>query len=64
MAAGGGWRVAMARAEGDVLVGPPMADWRRAREVARVLCAKTKLPMDELTQRMFSRVGQLAPKEA
>jgi hypothetical protein len=62
--AGGGWQVALARAEGDVLVGPPTADWRRAREVAQVLCAKTELPMDELTQRMFSRVGQLAPKEA
>ena len=54
---GAGWQVTLARAEGDVLLGKPLADWRAARELARLLCEKTALPLDELTQRLFSRVG-------
>ena len=57
----GGWQVALAHAGGDVLLGKPMADWRPARELARLVCARTELPLDELTERMFSRVGQYSP---
>jgi hypothetical protein len=51
-----GWQVALARADGDVLVGQPLADWHSALELARLLCETTALPLDELTQRLFSRV--------
>jgi hypothetical protein len=61
--AGGGWQVALARADGDVLIGAAMADWRPARELARLLCDRTELPLDELTQKMFSRVGQFTPAQ-
>jgi len=54
----GGWQVTLASAEGDVLLGAPLRDWQTARELARLICEKTELPLDELTQRMFSRVGQ------
>jgi hypothetical protein len=54
----GGWQVALARADGDVLVGVAQDDWRPARELAQLLCDKTELPFDELTEKMFSRVGQ------
>jgi hypothetical protein len=57
----GGWQVAVSRAEGDVLVGKPMADWRSARHLAQLLCEQTELPLDELTAKMFSRVGQYTP---
>jgi hypothetical protein len=57
----GGWQVALAHASGDVLLGQPMADWRPARELARLVCARADLPLDELTERMFSRVGQYSP---
>jgi hypothetical protein len=57
----GGWQVALAHAGGDVRLGKPMADWRPARELARLVCARTELPLDELTERMFSRVGQYSP---
>jgi hypothetical protein len=57
----GGWQVALARADGDVLVGTPLSDWRPARDLARLLCDKTELPLDELTEAMFSRVGQFTP---
>jgi len=56
----GGWQVALARADGDVLLGKPLADWQAARELARLVCEKADLPLDELTQRMFSRVGQFS----
>ncbi len=58
---GSGWQVAIAHASGDVPLGKPMADWRMARELARQLCARAELPLDELTEKMFSRVGQYAP---
>jgi hypothetical protein len=57
-----GWQVALSRAEGDMLVGAPMADWRNARELARLICERTELPLDETTERMFSRVGQFSPR--
>ena len=52
-----GWQVTLACAEGDVLLGKPLADWRAARELARLVCDKAALPLDDLTQRLFSRVG-------
>jgi len=51
-----GWQVALARGDGDVLLGPPLASWQSARELARQVCSATRLPMDELTERLFSRV--------
>jgi hypothetical protein len=57
-----GWQVALSRAEGDMLVGTPMRDWRTARELARILCERTELPLDETTEKMFSRVGQFSPR--
>jgi len=57
----GGWQVAFSRAEGDVLVGQPVADWRSARQLAQLLCETSELPPDELTEKMFSRVGQYTP---
>ncbi len=54
-----GWQVALARGDGDVLLGPPLPTWQRARDVAREVADKTSLPMDELTERLFSRVGRL-----
>ena len=58
---GAGWQVALAHAQGDLLVGKPLGDWRAARELARGLCAATELPLDELTEKLFSRVGQFTP---
>ena len=55
-----GWQVALAHAEGDVLLGKPFADWQTARDVARQVCDRSGLPLHELTERMFSRVGQYA----
>ena len=57
-----GWQVALSRSEGDMLVGAPMPDWRNARELARVLCERSGLPLDETTEKMFSRVGQFTPR--
>jgi hypothetical protein len=56
-----GWQVTLARSDGDVLLGNPLSDWQAARELARLVCQQTELPLDELTQRMFSRVGQYTP---
>ena len=56
-----GWQVALARADGDVLVGSASADWRTARELAQRVCERTQLPLDELTEKLFSRVGQYSP---
>lgn len=53
-----GWQVALARADGDLLVGKPLDDWQSARELARLVCERTALPLDELSERLFSRVGQ------
>jgi hypothetical protein len=56
-----GWQVALARPDGDVLVGSASPDWREARDLARQVCDKTELPLDELTEKLFSRVGQYSP---
>jgi hypothetical protein len=61
--AGTGWQVTLAHADGDVLVGKPLLDWRSARALAQQLCELTELPLDELTEKMFSRVGQFTPTE-
>jgi hypothetical protein len=53
-----GWQVTLRRDDGDVLVGKAMPDWRPARDLAQRLCEATQLPLDELTQRLFSQVGQ------
>ena len=57
----GGWQVALSRTEGDVLVGKPVSDWRSARQLAQLVCDRSELPLDELTEKMFSRVGQYTP---
>ena len=59
--AGAGWQVALARADGDVLLGKPMPDWQAARELAQQVCRTAELPLDELTEKLFSRVGQYTP---
>ena len=61
-AAASGWQVTLSTPDGDALLGKPLQDWRSAQELARLVCEQTNLPLDELTQRMFSRVGQLAPR--
>jgi hypothetical protein len=55
---GAGWQVALQRDDGDLLVGTALADWRVARDLAQQVCGATELPLDELTERLFSRVGQ------
>jgi hypothetical protein len=50
-----------ANPHGDVLVGKPQSDWRPARELARLVCEQAGLPLDELTEKLFSRVGQFSP---
>jgi hypothetical protein len=57
-----GWQVALHRDDGDVLVDKAMPDWRPARDLAQRLCDATQLPLDELTQRLFSQVGRYSPK--
>jgi hypothetical protein len=57
----GGWQVSLQRPDGDLLVGEPLADWRAARELAQRVCEATGLQLDELTQRLFSRVGSYTP---
>ena len=59
-----GWQVALSQVEGDVLVGKPMQDWRPAMDLAKLLVDKTGLPLDETTERMFSRVGQFSQPKA
>jgi hypothetical protein len=58
-----GWQVTLRRDDGDVLVGKAVVDWRRARDLAEQLCQATELPLDELTQRLFSQVGQYSPRQ-
>jgi hypothetical protein len=60
--AGRGWQVTLSSGDGDMLVGKPVADWRSARELADQLCKAADLPLDELTQRLFSQVGQYTPE--
>jgi len=57
----GGWQVALQRADGDVLVGSALRDWRLAHVLAKQLCETADLPLDELTAKMFSRVGEFGP---
>jgi hypothetical protein len=57
----GGYQIAIAYATGDVPLAVPMADWRAVRELAQRVCACANLPLDEMTERMFSRVGQYTP---
>jgi hypothetical protein len=59
--AGAGWQVTLRRDDGDVLVGDPFADWRPARELADLVCARAGLALDELSARLFSRVGTYSP---
>jgi hypothetical protein len=59
--AGSGWQVAVHHDRGDVPIGRPLADWRAARDFAHRLCAASGLSVDELTERLFSRVGQVGP---
>lgn len=54
-----GWQVALSRPDGDVLVGQPLADWQSARELAHRICSASRLPMDEITEKLFSRVGRI-----
>jgi hypothetical protein len=56
-----GWQVTLSNPAGDVLVGKAQGDWRSARELARQVCDLSKLPLDELTERMFSQVGRYTP---
>jgi hypothetical protein len=57
----GRWQVSLHRDDGDLLVGEPFADWRPARELADLICARAGLPLDELSARLFSRVGTYSP---
>lgn len=59
----GGWQVTLRRDDGDLLVGEPFADWQPARALADLLMLRTELPLDELSARLFSRVGQYPPPE-
>ena len=36
--------------------------WESARELASMVCDTARLPLDELTEKMFSRVGQYTPR--
>ena len=63
-AAGGGWQVAIRREDGDVLIGSATADWRPARGLAQQLCETTGLPLDELTEKLFSQVGRFGGERA
>jgi hypothetical protein len=59
---GQGYQVAIQRVDGDAAVGKPTHDWQPARALARQLCETGELPLDELTERMFSKVGQFDVK--
>jgi hypothetical protein len=56
-APGGGYQVAIACVDGDAPVGKPTPDWRAAHALARQLCDAAELELDEMTARLFSRVG-------
>jgi len=55
----GGWQVTLERGDGDVLLGPSLTSWQSAHALAKQVCDATQLPMDDLTRRLFSRVGGL-----
>ena len=58
-ASASGWQVALSQPDGDALVGQPLAGWQAARDLAQKVCGATRLPMDEMTEKLFSRVGQM-----
>jgi hypothetical protein len=58
--ASGGWQVALSHDAGDAPIGPSLADWQPARELAQKICEATELPLHELTERMFSQVGRFS----
>jgi hypothetical protein len=58
-----GYQVAVQYEDGDVPIGTPTMDWRPARELAHQVCECAELQLDELTERMFSRVGQFTPTQ-
>jgi hypothetical protein len=60
-AAASGWQVALDLGDGDAPIGPAFGDWRQARDLAQHICQSTELPLHELTERMFSQVGQFTP---
>ena len=60
----GSWQVTLAQADGDALVGKAQVDWRVAEALARLVCERTQLPLDEMTERMFSRVGTFSSQSA
>jgi len=57
-----GYQVAIACTDGDAAIGQPTPDWRAARSLAEQICQTGELPLDELTQKLFSRVGTFSPK--
>jgi hypothetical protein len=57
-----GYQVAIVFASGDAAVGKPILDWRDARGLADEVCRVVELPLDELTQKLFSRVGSFTLK--
>ena len=57
-----GYQVAVRRSDGDLPIGKPTPDWRPARDLARQVCDVAELPLDELTERMFSQVGRFDVK--
>ncbi len=59
---GSGWQVAAHRDDGDVLIGPPIPDWRAALDFARRLSETADVPIDELSERLFRNVGQFSEK--
>jgi hypothetical protein len=56
----GGYQVALSHSAGDAPIGKPIQDWRVARDLAQRVCASADLELDEMTERMFSRVGQFS----
>jgi hypothetical protein len=58
-----GWQVALFHDEGDAPIGPLLADWQPARELALKVCETTDLPLHELTERMFSQVGRFSKSD-
>ena len=51
----------LAHSAGDALLGKAITDWHSARDLAQLVQQRTGLPMDELTEKLFSRVGDYSP---
>jgi len=58
-ASANGWQVCLTQPDGDVLIGAPLPGWQDARDLAQRVCKASRLPMDETTQKLFSRVGRI-----